>query len=285
MADKKITMPDIRNRKGKSGKIVMLTAYDYPLARLADQAGVDIILVSDALGMVGLGYETTLPVTMDEMVHHTKAVVRGARNALVVATLPFMAAEISASQALQNAGRLIKEGGANGVEVEGGLEILDTVRTILDAGIPVIPHIGLTRKDFVKLGGFATQAKTASDAARLLELAKDLQKLGVPAVLLECIPDKVAQIITRSLDIPTIGIGAGPHCDGQALVTQDMLGLFPHFVPKFVKRYLNLAEEIQAAVADFRKDVESGNFPAAKHCFSIADQEFQELKNLIQKGD
>ncbi len=284
MGENKIGILDIQNKKKKGEKIVMVTAYDYPLACLADEAAVDIILVSDVLGMVGLGYETTIPVTVDEIVYHTKAVIRGTNNSLVLATMPFMSCTLSISHALENAGRLIKEGGANGVEVEGGTEILEIAKALIDAGIPLIAHIGLTRQYFTRFGKFKVQGRNAPDASKIFNLALSLQDAGAFAILLECIPDRVAQIITESLQIPTIGIGSGPYCDGQALVTQDMLGLFERFSPKFVKRYLNLSEDIRTAFGDFRKDIESGRFPASEHSFDIKDPEFEKLRELIKEG-
>lgn len=284
MIENKICIIDIQNKKKKDEKIVMLTAYDYPLSHLADESGVDIILVSDALGMVGLGYETTIPVTIDEMVHHTKAVVRGAKKSLVLATMPFMSNTLSIAQALKNAGRLMKEAGASGVEVEGGPEILGIVQALIETGIPVMTHIGLTRQFLTRFGKFKVQGRDAADAMKILNLAKSLQEAGSFAILLECIPDRVAKVITESMEVPTIGIGAGPYCDGQALVTQDMLGLFEGFTPKFVKRYLNLSEDIRVAFRNFRKDIESGNFPSSEHSFDIKEQEFENLLNLIKEG-
>ena len=283
MSDKKLTVLDVIGAKKGLRKLALVTAYDYPFARLADQAGVDIILVSDALGMVGLGYKTTAPVTMTEMLHHAKAVVRGVQRSLVVATLPFMSYEASPSQAVENAGRLVKEAGVDGVEVEGGPELLNIVEAILDVGIPVIPHIGLTRKHLLRFGTFKAQAKTASEAFKLFELARNLEKLEAPAVLLECVPPIVAKTITEALTIPTIGIGAGPGCDGQALVSQDMLGLFESFTPRFVKRYLDLSDEVRKAYEHFRKDVESGTFPSTEHCFGMDAEESGKFKKLIQE--
>jgi len=283
MAENKISILDIQNKKNKEKKIVMLTAYDYPIARLADEAGIDIILVSDALGMVGLGYKTTIPVTINEIVHHTKAVVRGTKNSLVLSTMPFMSIHSSISDALENAGRLMKEAEAQGIEVEGGSEIRRIVKVLVDAGVPVMPHIGLTRQYFSLFGKFRVQGRNASDALKIIDLALSLQEVGAFAILLECIPDRVAQIITDSLEIPTIGIGAGPYCDGQALVSQDMLGLFEQFIPKFVKRYLNLSNDIGKAFQNFIKDVESLKFPSSKHSFDITNQEFEKLRRLLEE--
>ncbi|MEW5815834.1 MAG: 3-methyl-2-oxobutanoate hydroxymethyltransferase [Spirochaetota bacterium] len=284
MNEKKTNIADLQNKKSKGEKIFMLTAYDYPIARFADEAGVDAVLVSDALGMVGLGYETTTPVTMAEIIHHTKAVVRGAKHSLILATMPFLSYSFSLSESLKNAGKLIKEGGAGGVEVEGGSEILDTVKAIIDVGIPVMPHIGLTRQYQLRFGKFKVQGGNASAAGEILKLALALQKAGAFAILMECIPDRVARIITEILEIPTIGIGSGPYCDGQALVSQDMLGLFEPFLPRFAKRYLNLSEDIRKAFNDFKREVESGKFPALEHCFAIKDEEFEKFKALIEES-
>ena len=284
MTQKKITSLDIRNRKGTDRKIVMLTAYDYPIARLAEMAGVDMVLVSDALGMVGLGCNTTISVTMDQIVHHTKAVVRGTRNCLVVSTMPFLSFGCSAQSTLENAGRLIKEAGADAVEVEGGPEVLETVKLLLDAGISVIPHIGLTRQHLTKFGSFKVLGKNAEQALEIFALALSLQDPGIPAIILECIPDRLARLITKHSEVPTIGVGAGPHCDGQSLVSQDLLGLFERFVPKFVKRYLNLSEDIHKAFDNFAEDVRSGRFPTAEYSFSITDQEFERLEQLITRA-
>lgn len=282
MSEGRATLSDLRRKKKSGEKILVLVAYDHPMARLADEAGADIILVSDALGMVGLGYESTVPVTIEEMIHHTKAVVRARKRALVVTTMPFMSYSVSDSQALNNAGRLMKEACADAVELEGGPEIVDTVKTLTDAGIPVVPHIGLTRQHLTRSGTFAAQGRDASSALGLLRLARSLDGLGVPAVLLECIPDRVASLITESLGVPTIGIGAGPHCDGQAMVSHDLLGLFEQFVPRFVKRYRHLAEDIRNAFGEFRKDVESGAFPGVEHGFRIKDEEFGKLRELLE---
>jgi len=280
---KKTNVLDVQRKKDQHEKILMVTAYDYPLARLAEEAGMDLILVSDALGMVGLGYESTLPVTLDEIVHHTKAVTRGASNSLVLATLPFMSLGISVSETLRDAGRLVKEAGAGGVEVEGGPELVETVQAIDGLGIPVLAHIGLTRQHSCRYGAFRVQGKKAADAVVMLDLALSLQDAGAFAILLECVPDRVAGIMTEALHIPTIGIGAGALCDGQALVSQDMLGLYDRFLPGFVKRYLDLSTEIRLAFGQFKSDVEGGAFPAAEHSFNISDSAYEELLALTKK--
>ncbi len=274
-------MSTLHRKKERGQQITMLTAYDYPMASLIDRAGIDIIFVSDAMGMVGLGYKNTLTVTMDEMLHHTRAVSRGVTHSFVVACLPFMDYNTE-HEAQVNARRLIKEGGADGVEMEGGREVVKIASAVVEAGIPVMVHIGLTRKFYSKHGKFQVQGKDAHSALELLELAQELEEVGVFAVCLECVPDRVAQIITEKLKIPTIGIGSGRFCDGQGLVTQDLLGLFEAFVPKFAKQYLNLAEEISQALALFKADVEGLKFPTSAHSFTIKEDELEHLHRLIR---
>jgi 3-methyl-2-oxobutanoate hydroxymethyltransferase len=281
MDGKRLGVLEIQEKQRRGEKIVMVTAYDSPLAQLADEAGIDIILVSDALGMVGLGYASTIPVTMEDMLHHTKAVVRGARRSLVVTTMPFLAANLSPSDTLRNAGKLVQEGGATGVEVEGGLELLPSVEAMAVAGIPVLSHIGLTRQFFSRYGRFKVQGRNGLDALAIVNLARDLQNAGAFAILLECVPDKVAEKVTQVVDIPTIGIGAGPYCDGQALVSQDLLGLFEGFLPRFAKRYAHLSEDIRAAFGSFRDDVQSGSFPATEHTFRMESEELDSLTKLL----
>jgi 3-methyl-2-oxobutanoate hydroxymethyltransferase len=283
MNEKRINILDLQNKKKSGHKIILLTAYDYPMARFADEAGVDIILVSDALGMVGLGYNTTLPVTLDEIIHHTKAVIRGTKNSIVIASMPFMSFSVSIPDALENSGRLIKETGANGIEVEGGFETVEIVEAISTVGIPVLSHIGLTRKYMLRFGKFRVQGKNVDEATKLIQLAPQLKTAGAFAILIECIPDRVAKIISETSEIPVIGIGSGPYCDGQALVSQDMLGLFEDFVPKFVKRYGNLAEHIRTAFRAFKRDVESSSFPTADHSFDIKDLEFEKLRKILEE--
>lgn len=278
MERKKITITDIQNKKREGKKITMLTAYDYPMARLIDEAGIDVILVGDSLGMVVLGYESTVPVTMDEMIHHSKAVRRGTKCAFLIGDMPFMSYQVSKEEAVRNAGRFMKEAGCDAVKLEGGDEVLDVTRTIVDAGIPVLGHLGLTPQTISKLGGYKIQGKDAKAAKRILEQALKLEAAGCFAIVLECVPDKVAKLITEKLTIPTIGIGAGPYCDGQVLVTNDMVGLFDRFVPKFVKQYVKLSSLISDGLKKYRDEVEKGIFPDQAHSFAIKEEEIRKLK-------
>lgn len=277
MERKKITIPDIRQKKEDGRKITLLTAYDYPSGRLIDEAGIDIILVGDSLAMTVLGYESTVAVTMDEMIHHSKAVKRGVRYALLVGDMPFMSFNVSAEETIRNAGRFIKEGGCDAVKLEGGYDAAETVKNLVKAGIPVMGHIGLTPQTAVSLGGFKVQGKDAVSAGRLIASASALEDAGCFAIVLECVPDKLAELITKKVKIPTIGIGAGPCCDGQALVTNDMIGLFDRFTPRFVKKYANLYPELIEAFKKFGKEVETGDFPAKEHSFAMNEDEFKKL--------
>ncbi len=277
MERKKIRPADIQAMKREKRKIAMLTAYDYPLALLEDRAGIDIILVGDSVAMTVLGYENTLPVTMDEMIHHTKAVVRGAKHPLVVGDMPFLSYNVCEAEAILHAGRFLKEGGADAVKLEGGAAVKDTVRAIVRAGIPVMGHIGLTPQTISMLGGFKVQGKDAAGARRIIDDALALQEAGAFAVLLEAIPGEIARRITERLAVPVIGIGAGPHCDGQVLVVHDMLGLFDRFTPKFTKQYVNLSEVILNALLAFRQDVLEGAFPEDRHTFHIDEKELEKV--------
>ncbi len=261
MAEQKITTAVIRQKKKEGEKIAMLTAYDYATALVLDDAGIDIVLVGDSLGMVILGYDSTLPVTMADMLHHTKAVSRGLKRAMLIADMPFMSYQVSAEKALQNAGRFLKEAGAQGVKLEGGREVVDLIGKITAAGIPVIAHLGLTPQSVHQFGGYKTQGKDDASAQKIIEDAKMIEAAGAFALVLECVPAPLAGAITRSLAIPTIGIGAGPDCDGQVLVVNDMLGLFERFVPKFVKKYNNLNKEMKKSVRQYVEEVKSGAFP------------------------
>ncbi|GAB6063582.1 3-methyl-2-oxobutanoate hydroxymethyltransferase [Deferrisoma palaeochoriense] len=263
----KITIPEIRERKRRGPPLVMITAYDYPTARIVDQAGVDLILVGDSLGMVCLGYPDTVPVTLDEMIHHTAAVSRGAERALVVGDLPFLSYQVSREQAIESAGRLVKEARADCVKLEGGRSQADKIEAIVTAGIPVMAHIGLTPQTATQLGGFKVQGRDPEAARALLEDAKAVEAAGAFAVVLECVPTKLATRISQSLSIPTIGIGAGPRCDGQVLVLHDLVGLFDRFVPKFVKRYADLGAEMRRAVESYCAEVRGGAFPGPEHGF------------------
>lgn len=265
----KFTVKSFQEAKDNNRKISMLTAYDYSMAKIVDAAGIDSVLVGDSLGMVFQGNESTLPVTLDEMIYHTKAVVRGVKNALVVADMPFLSYHVSKEEAVRNAGRMIKEGGAEAVKMEGGTLFSETIKAVVDAQIPVMGHIGLTPQSVNAFGGFKVQGKDEQSAKRIWEDAKLLEEAGVFAITLECIPDKLAQLITKSLRIPTIGIGAGKSCDGQVLVINDMLGMFSDFVPRFVKQYAKLNTEITAAVQDYITEVREGDFPAGEHTFDM----------------
>jgi len=276
----KITVPKIIAMKKQKRKIAMITAYDYPTARIVDDAGVDIILVGDSVGMVVLGYSTTIPVTLEEILHHTKAVVRGTRRAMVVADMPFLTYQVSTEEAIRNAGRLIKEGGADAVKIEGGEEVTHIVKALINANIPVMGHIGLTPQRIRILGGYKVQGRTVEDATRLLASAKALEKAGVFSIVLELVTTEVSKIITENVSIPTIGIGAGPYCDGQVLVFHDIVGLFEAFKPKFVKQYVNAREILLNAIKEYTEDVKSGKFPQKEHSFSMKDEEREKLAKL-----
>ena len=264
-----VTIPDLQAKKRRGERITMLTAYDYPIARILDQGGVEIVLVGDSLGMVGLGYLTTVPVTMEEMLHHAKAVRRGVRRALLVGDMPFLSFQVSREEAVLNAGRFLKEAGCDAVKLEGGLEALGAARAIAGIGIPVMGHVGLTPQTAGRYGGFKVQGRDAASADELLRAAEALQEAGCFSIVLECIPDILARRITQRLTIPTIGIGAGPWCDGQVLVTQDLLGLFDRFQPKFAKRYAELGRQALTAVQAFKREVEQGQFPTAAHSYTV----------------
>ncbi|MDQ7032854.1 MAG: 3-methyl-2-oxobutanoate hydroxymethyltransferase [Desulfonauticus sp.] len=275
--EKKITVPEIRQSKNKR-KLTMLTAYDYPTALSVDRCGIDMILVGDSLAMVVLGHEDTLSVTMEEMLHHTRAVTRAAKRALVIGDMPFMSYQVSAEQAVRNAGRFLKEAGAKAVKLEGGTSVLPQIKAIVNAGIPVQGHLGLTPQSIAQLGGFKVQAKTAKTAQKLIEDAKALEDAGCFSLVLEAIPAEIARLITENVTIPTIGIGAGPYCDGQVLVFHDLVGLFDRFTPKFVKQYVNLNAEIEKALKHFKQEVEQSIFPGKEHSFTINEQELEIVK-------
>jgi 3-methyl-2-oxobutanoate hydroxymethyltransferase len=278
MDRKKITITDLQEKKRAGKKITMLTAYDYPMARLVDEAGIDSILVGDSLGMVVLGYESTVPVTMDEMIHHAKAVRRGTKYAFLIGDMPFLSYQVSKEEAVRNAGRFMKEALCDAVKLEGGDEVLDATIAIVNAGIPVLGHLGLTPQTASKLGGFKVQGKDAEAAAKILEQALKLQKAGCFGIVLECVPDKVAKLITEKLTIPTISCGGGAYCDGQVLVTNDMVGLFDRFVPKFVKQYVKLAPSILEGFKKYKDEVEKGIFPDEAHSFTMKEDELKKLK-------
>ena len=271
------TIRQLAQMKRDGEKIPMVTAYDYTAARIADAARIPIILVGDSLGMVVLGYDSTIPVTMDDMVRHTRMVSRGASDALIVADLPFMAYQVDANEAMRNAGRLMQEGGAHTVKMEGGVAIADTVRRIVDAGAPVMGHIGLTPQSVNALGGYRVQGRTRATARRLLDDAVALQDAGAYSVVLECVPSQLARVITERLTIPTIGIGAGPDCDGQVQVFHDMLGLFSDFLPKHARRYATLSDEINAAFRQYADDVRAGTFPDESESFTMNEALLSDL--------
>ncbi|MBP2630423.1 MAG: 3-methyl-2-oxobutanoate hydroxymethyltransferase [Firmicutes bacterium] len=277
MSNTRVTVSVIKDRKVKGIPITMLTAYDYAMAKMLDSAQIDMILVGDSLGNVVLGYDSTLPVTMEDMIHHAKAVCRGAKNTMVVVDMPFMSYQVSVTEAVQNAGRLLKETGAQAVKVEGGVEILDAVKAIVRAGIPVVGHLGLTPQSIHQLGGFKVQGKNEETAKKLMQDAKLLADSGAFAVVLECVPEKLAARITQMIAVPTIGIGAGSACDGQVLVVNDMFGMYSEFTPKFVKKFANLQAQMLEAILEYKQEVTARTFPAKEHTFAIADEVLDKL--------
>jgi 3-methyl-2-oxobutanoate hydroxymethyltransferase len=275
MTRKKTTILGIQEKKRLGQPITMVTAYDYPSALAADRAGLDTILVGDSLGMVVLGYDSTVPVTMEDMLHHCKAVRRGAQYAYLIGDMPFMSYQADPAEAVRNAGRFLQEAGMDAVKLEGGREVAPTIRAISNAGITVVGHIGLTPQSAGKLGGYRVQGKTAHDAQRLLEDARAVQEAGAAMLVLEMVPDRVAARLSKKLRIPTIGIGAGVGCDGQVLVLHDLLGLFDKFTPKFVKQYAHLFADMETALGEYREDVEQRRFPTCEQAFPIEDAEWE----------
>ncbi len=267
--DNKLTIQDIITMKRDGEKISMLTAYDAGFAGLVDGAGIDMVLVGDSLGMVLLGYDSTIPVTMEEMIHHCRAASRGVKRALLVGDMPFMSYQVSESETIRNAGRFLKEAGCDAVKLEGGTEVCDTVRALVRAGIPVMGHIGLTPQTASQLGGYKVQGRDVDSAKRLLLAARNLENAGAFSLVLECIPAQLSEVITGAVTIPTIGIGAGRGCDGQVLVTHDMVGMFEKFIPSFVKQYINLVPQIKEALAAYHREVKDGAFPDESHSFSM----------------
>ena len=263
----KTTIQDLLKKKSEGKKITMLTAYDYPFAQIVDEAGIDVILVGDSLGMVVQGLDNTLPVTMDEMIYHTKIVSRAVRNAFVIGDMPFMSYQTGIEDAIRNAGRFLKEAGASAIKLEGGAEVAGQIRAMTRSEIPVMAHIGLTPQSIHRMGGYKVQGKTEEAAKRLIEEAHMVEDAGAFSLLIEAIPMKLAERITKELSIPTIGIGAGPHCDGQVLVLHDVIGMFERFVPKFVKRYASLKDEALKAIMTYREEVEKGEFPSEEQSF------------------
>jgi 3-methyl-2-oxobutanoate hydroxymethyltransferase len=264
---RKMTVPEVRSKKERGEKVVCLTAYDYCFARILDESGIDILLVGDSLGSVVQGHDNTLPVTADDIIYHTKAVVRGRRRALVVSDMPFMTFQLGVDEAKRNAGRLVQEGGAESVKLEGGVTQAATIEALVKMGVPVMGHVGLTPQSVHQFGGYRIQGRGEADARAILDDAMAVEQAGAFAVVLEGIPVQLAREITQRVSIPTIGIGAGMHCDGQILVVHDMLGLFDDFTPKFVKRYANLKETIGGAVRSYMEEVRTEAFPAEEHTF------------------
>ncbi len=280
----RVTITQIKEMKQKGEKISMLTAYDYSTAKLIDEAGIPLILVGDSLGMVILGYGSTIPVTMDEMIHHTKAVVRGATKALIVGDMPFMTYQVSLEDALRNAARFMQEGGAQAVKLEGGEVMAETVKKIVSYGIPVMGHIGLTPQSIHQLGGFKVVGKTPEAAVRMLNDAIALDQAGAFAIVLECVPEPLSKLITEKVSSPTIGIGAGKYCDGQVQVISDLLGLYTDFVPKHAKQYARLSEIIKKATADYIAEVKAGTFPTEKQSYPMDESILAELTKSQRKA-
>ena len=274
------TVQDILNMKKEKKKISVITSYDYTLASLCDKAGIDVLLVGDSAGMVMLGYENTISVTMDQMCMFTEAVSRARKNSLLVSDLPFMSYQASIEDAINNSGKLIKAG-ADAVKLEGGLVMAETISAIVDVGIPVMGHIGLQPQTTVLTQGYKVQGKTKDTAMKLIQDAKELEDAGVFSIALEMVSNDVAQIISETVSVPIIGIGSGVNCDGQVLVVQDLLGMYDKIKPKFAKRYMNLAEDIEKSLGDYKKDVESGTFPAKEHWFSMSEEELEKLREEI----
>lgn len=280
---KKVTTLTFRERKEHGKPITVLTAYDYATALAADRAGIDCLLVGDSLGMVVLGYENTLAVTMDDMLHHAKAVARGAKTPLLIGDMPFISYQVSTPEALRNAGRFLSEANMDAIKLEGGRAVAATAEAIVNVGIPVMGHIGLTPQSVNQLGGYKAQGRTATAARRLIEDALTLQDAGCFAIVLEAVPEKVAELISRKLTIPTIGIGAGAGCDGQVLVSHDLLGIFDRFTPKFVKKYANVHGEMLRAFTEYKNEVLSHKFPTREHTYSMPEEEWNELVSEFEE--
>ena len=280
---KTVTIPDIQQAKVEGRKLVMLTAYDYPFGLLADQAEIDMVLVGDSLGMVVMGLDGTVEVTMEHMIHHIKAVVRGCKGPLVIGDMPFMSCNTSIREAIHNAGRLMKEGGCDAIKLEGGLNFVPTVAAIVKAGIPVQGHIGLTPQTASALGGFKMQGKDAAAAKQIIDDARGLEDAGVFSIVLEAVPAPLGEMVSEAVGVPVIGIGAGSDVDGQVLVTHDMIGLFDKFVPKFVKQYTQIRTLILDAMLAYKKDVQAVDFPGPEHSFKMSAETLAQLKMMIEK--
>jgi 3-methyl-2-oxobutanoate hydroxymethyltransferase len=283
MGNKKISILDVQQAKEENRKLTMVTAYDYPFGLLADEAGIDIVLVGDSLGMVVMGLDGTVEVNMEHMIHHIRAVTRGCRNPFIVGDMPFMSYNTSIREAIINAGRLLKEGGCDSIKLEGGVDFAPTVEAIVKAGIPVQGHIGLTPQTASALGGFKMQGRDAAAAKQIIDDARALEDAGVFSMILEAVPAPLGKLVAEAVKVPVIGIGAGPDVDGQVLVTHDMIGLFDKFVPKFVKQYTNIRKVILEALSEYRDEVIDVKFPAPEHSFKMPDEALVQLKKLIQK--
>jgi 3-methyl-2-oxobutanoate hydroxymethyltransferase len=281
MERKKVTISDIQTRTDRGEKVFMVTAVDYPSAQMVDKAEVDLILVGDSLGMTALGLPNTVPVEMDDIIHHARAVTRGAQYAFVVGDMPFGSYQVSVEETLRNGVRLMKEGGVDGVKLEGGVKMAPMIRALVDIGIPVCAHIGLTPQTISALGGFKVQGKDLAAARGLIEDAKAVEEAGAFAIVVEAVPAKLAYLITESVSIPTIGIGAGPGCKGQCLVLHDMVGMFDRFTPKFARRYANVSQTVVEAIQQWRTEVKEGQFPAPEHTFAIKDEVIKQLRDEL----
>jgi len=279
---KKVTAHTLIEKKRAKQPITWLTAYDFPMAQFEEKAGIDIILVGDSIGMTTFGFDSTLPVTMDLLVPHTRAVRKGAPNVFLIGDMPYMTYQICPQDAVRNAGRFMAECGCDAIKLEGGREVLDTIRAIIRATVPVVGHLGLTPQSIAMLGGFKAQGRDAAAAVRLIEDARLLEEAGVCMILLEAVPPEVAKIVTERAQIPIIGIGAGPHVDGQCLIVHDMLGMFDAFTPKFVKKYADIGGQIVTALKEFTQDVAHGGFPAAEHCYKMPETELLKMKELLK---
>ena len=277
----RVSIDDVKKMKEIGEKIPMITAYDYTSARIVDESGIPIILVGDSLGQVVLGYDSTVPVTMDEMIHHTRAVTKGTKNALIVGDMPFMSYQASTTEAMHNAARFLQEGGAQTIKLEGGVSIAPTVERLVSAGIPVMGHIGLTPQSVHQLGGYKVQGKTLKGAVKLMEDARSLEEAGAFAIVLECVPRSLALLITERVSIPTIGIGAGEGCDGQVQVFHDILGFYTEFTPKHTKRFANLADNISIALAKYSQEVKQQTFPSQEHSYHLKQEVLSELQSQV----
>ncbi len=277
----KVTLPQLLEMKERGQKITMITAYDYPTGVFADRAGIDIVLVGDSMAMTVLGHSTTLPATMEELIAHSQAVTKGCKNSFVLGDMPYMSYQPSIEIAVQNAGRFMSQGGCDGIKLEGGITMADRMEAIVNAGIPAMGHLGLTPQSMSMLGGFKVQGKDALMAKRIIDDAKALEEAGAFAVLLECVPSKVSELITERAEIPIISIGAGPDCDGQLLIFHDMFGLYPAFTPKFAKQYADVGEMIVQGLKRYAEEVREGLFPEPKHGFTISDQQYEELLKML----